>query len=212
MELREYLLVLRRYWWVWGLTTLVAAAAAFALARVQTPLYRSSVRLEVTGRIDYGQVLAIDRLLRQIAARITTTPVAEAVDERLKLDLGAPALLGKIRTQVFPDTIHIQIDVDDVDPTRTERIAATIAEVVQERQTALMAPVPDPERINIGPVDRPSAARLVAPQTRSSVLAMGLLGLLAGGVLAFVLEYFSGRDSSLPTLSPGVHEDAEERT
>lgn len=211
MELREYLLVLRRYWWVWGITALVAAAAAFAFARAQTPIYRSSVRLEVTGRIDYGQVLAIDRLLRQIAARITTTPVAEAVDERLKLDLGAPALLGKIRTQVFPDTIHIQVDVDDVDPTRTERIAATIAEVVQERQRALMASVPDPERINIGAVDRPSPARLIAPQTRSSVLAMGLLGLLAGIILAFLLDSFGGRAPGPPTIPSGTADHVEER-
>lgn len=195
MELREYLVVLRRYWWVLGLTTLVAATAAFVATKTQPPVYRSSVRLEVTGRIDYGQVLAIDRLLRQIAARITTTPVAEAVDERLRLDLGAAALLGKIRTQVFPDVIHIQVDVDDVDPVRTERIAAAVAEVVQERQAALMAPVPEPERINIGAIDRPSAARLVAPQVRSTVLATGLLGLLSGVALAFLLDYF-GRASA----------------
>jgi len=189
MEFREYRVVLRRRWWVVALTAMVAVAAAYILARTQSPVYRSSVRLEVTGRIDYGQVLAIDKLLRQTAARVKTTAVAEAVDQRLRLGLGPDALLGKIHAQAYSDVLHIQVDIDDVIPERAERIAASVAEVVQERQLALMASVPQQERIGLALLDRPAPGQLIWPQTRQMMTAAGILGLVAGVLLAFVAEY-----------------------
>ena len=189
MPLHEYAKVLSQRWWVVVLTGLFAATSAFAFAKAQTPIYRSSVKLEVTGRIDYGQILAIGQLLRQIAARVETTAVASAVDEHLRLDLGSDALLEKVHTQAFPDTIQIQIDIDDVDPGRAEQIAFALATVVKERQDALMAPIPQQERINLGIVDRPTAPRLFWPQTRVLMTAAGLLGLVVGIMLAFVMDY-----------------------
>src|SRR5690349_21472870 len=99
MALQEYGEVLVRRWWIVLLPVLVAAMLGYALVRAETPLYRSSVQMEVTGRIDYGQVLAIDRLLRQLAARVSTTAVADEVDRRLQLQLGTDGLLARIHTQ-----------------------------------------------------------------------------------------------------------------
>ena len=193
MQLADYIDVLRRGWWIVVLSTLVAVATAYAFSRAQAPVYRSSVRLEVTGRIDYGQVLASDRLLRQIAARVKTTTVSEAVEERLKLGLDSGSLLGKLQAQAFPDVLHIQIDVDDDNPERAERIAATTAEVVRDQQTLRMASVPQQERINLAVLDRPSGGRLVWPQTRQIAIAGGVAGALVGGLLAFVLHYIALR-------------------
>src|SRR5438067_653689 len=120
MQLREYFQVISQRWWVILLTAVIAAVAAFGFAKTQTPIYRSSVKLEVTGRLDYGTTLAINGLLRQMAARIQTTTVANEVDQRLRLDLGPDALLEKVHTQAFPDTVQIQIDIDDIDPSRAE--------------------------------------------------------------------------------------------
>jgi capsular polysaccharide biosynthesis protein len=189
MQLREYAQVLRERWWLAILTAVVAAATAYGIARSQQPTYRSSVRLEVTGRIDYGQIMAIDKTLRQLAARVTTTTVAETVRQRLQLDTPVEALLAQLHTQAFTETLHIQIDVDDADPARAQGIAAAFAEIAQERQTAAMASVPTQERVNLSILDRPTPGRLIAPQTRSLVLAGGLLGLLVGAMLVFVLDY-----------------------
>lgn len=189
MPLNEYVGVVRGRWWIVLIATLVSLGSGYLFASAQTPIYRSSVRLEVTGRIDYGQILAIDKLLRQISSRITTTSVAEAVDQRLQLGLGAEALLAKIHTQALSDTIQIQVDVDDTDPIRAQRIAGALAEVVQERQAAQMASVPEQERVAVSRLDRPSPGRFVWPQTQPILLAAGLLGLLAGMVLAFLLDY-----------------------
>lgn len=196
MELREYLGVIRRRWWIVGLAATAAVVTAYLYANAQTPSYRSSVRLEATGRIDYSQFAAIDKMLRQLAARVKTSAVAEAVDERLKLGLGADALLARTSTQTIPDSLHIQIDVDDPDPGRAERLARAFAEVAQERQSAAVAPLPVQERVNVALLDRPSAPRLVWPQTLSIVLAGAVAGLLMGMVLAFVVDYL---DDTLKT-------------
>jgi capsular polysaccharide biosynthesis protein len=189
MHLREYVLVIRRRWWMIALATFVAAATAYAIARAQQPTYRSSVRLEVQGRIETAQIPAIDRVLRQMAARVKTTAVAEQVRQRLQLDLNADNLIARLHTQAFADTLHIQIDVDDEDPRRAERIAGGFADVIQERQTAAMASVPADERVSLSLLELPTPARPSNPQTRSLVLGGALLGLLFGIVLVFVLDY-----------------------
>jgi capsular polysaccharide biosynthesis protein len=102
-------------------------------------------------------------------------------------------LLGRVTTQAFGDTLHIQIDVDDVEPARAERIAAAFADVVQERQTAAMASTPPEERLQLTVLERPTPARPFGPQTRSLVLAGALLGLLFGTVLVFALDYLDER-------------------
>lgn len=215
MQLREYAVVVYRRWWVAVVAAVVALTTAYLLARAQAPVYRSSIALEVTGRIDYGQILAMDKLLRQISSRISTSGVAEDVDRRLQLDLGVDALLAKIHTQAFSDTMQIRVDVDDVDPLRAERIARVLGTVVEERQAAQMARLPQQERVILSVLDRPSAARFVWPATRSILLAAGLLGLLVGVFLTFVLDYLDDtiksaeeaeRYLNLPVLGtlPGV--------
>jgi len=189
MHIREYALVVSRRWWMIALATLVAGATAYAIARTQQPTYRSSVRLEVTGRVESAQIPAIDRLVRQLAARVKTMTMAEAVKQRLQLEMEADALLTRLHTQAFPETLHVQIDIHDADPGRAERIAAGFADVVQERQAATMASLPAQERVNLALLERPTPARPFSPQTRSLVLAGSVLGVLFGTALVFVLDY-----------------------
>jgi capsular polysaccharide biosynthesis protein len=188
MQLFEYTQVLRAWWWIILLTVGTAILLAALYGAVQAPVYRSSVRLEVTSRPDYGQLMAVEKLLRPLAARAVTTAVASAVDERL----GAGTILGKARAQVIPDAMHIQVDVEDGDPLRAERIARAFGDVIQERQTAAMSTVPEYQRVLVSPLDQPSAARQVWPPTRSLIAAGALLGLLSGTVLAFVADFTRG--------------------
>jgi len=195
VPLADYLDVIRRRWLLVLLTAVVAVVAAVAVARTQTPVYRSSIRLEVTGRVDYGQVLAMDRLVRQIAARVKTSPVAEAAAERLNLGISGEAVLAKLQAQAYPDVLHIQVDVDDESPERAAKIAAVVGEVVQEQQAARMATIPQQERINLAVLDRASAGRLVWPQTRQMAMAAAVAGLAVGVLLAFTFHYAELRAS-----------------
>ena len=191
--MRDLSAVLRQRWWAIALTAGVALASAYLYARSQSPVYRSSVKLEIVGRVEYGQILAIDRLLRQLASRVKTSTVAAAVDSRLQLGLGADAILAKLTTQALADAIQVQIDVDDTDPARAERIAAATADVVKEQQAALMSFVPQGEQILVNIVDRPSAARFVSPHPPSIMAGAAIAGAVLGMCIALVLDYADDR-------------------
>jgi capsular polysaccharide biosynthesis protein len=196
VQLRDYVIVLRKGWWLIALTAVVTALSAIGFAKLQQPIYRSSVALEVTGRLDYGTGLAIQAQLRQLNNRIQTANLASEVDRRYQFDLGAERLLEKIHTQAFPDTITIQIDVDDTDPVRAQRIATGFAEVFAERETASQEGLPQQERRVVAVLDAAKPARLYWPQTRVFLLAGLLLGAVLGTLLAFARDYL---DDSLKT-------------
>ncbi|HEY7065767.1 MAG TPA: Wzz/FepE/Etk N-terminal domain-containing protein [Chloroflexota bacterium] len=196
MQLREYAAVLRKAWWLIALTAAVTALSAVGFAKLQQPIYRSSVVLEVTGRLDYGTSLAIEKQLSQLNNRIQTANLASEVDRRYQLDIGAERLLDKIHTKAFPDTITIQIDVDDTDAARAQRIANGFAEVFSERETASQEGLPLQERRVVNQLDEARPARLYWPQTRVFLLSGLLLGAVLGVLLAFARDYL---DDSLKT-------------
>ena len=188
MPLGDYLGVLRRRGWIIPLVAIVAAASAYGFARLQTPQYRSSVRLEVAGRFDYGAQLTVEKQLSPLAQRLLTTEVAAEVDRRLRLDLGPAALLARVRAAPVAENVQIQVDADDVDPQRAEAIVREFARVYEEQHAAREQGKPVSERTIVTALDRPSPAVLIWPQTRTLVLAAALLGLLLGAILAFGID------------------------
>lgn len=180
------------------LVAVSATAVAVVYARVQTPIYRSSIRLEVSARFDNGQQLALERQLPQLAQRVRTTDVAREVDQRQRLDLGAQAVLDKLRADAIVPSGQIQIEADDVDPGRVETIVLATAQVFEEQHAARNQGIPTGDRAIVSILDRPSPARLVWPQTRVIGGAALLLGLFVGALLALILDYL---DDTLKTTA-----------
>ena len=180
------------------LVTLSASVAALLYARSQTPVYRSSIRLEVSARFDNGQQLALERQLPQLAQRVRTTDVAREVDQRLRLDLGPTAILDHLRADAVVASGQIQIEADDVSPARVEALVLETARVFEEQHAARNQGIPTQDRAIVSILDRPTPARLVWPQTRVIVAAAALLGLFAGTLLAFAVNYL---DDTLKTAA-----------
>jgi capsular polysaccharide biosynthesis protein len=167
-------------------------------ARLQTPVFRSSIRLEVSARFDNGQQLALERLLPQLAQRVRTTDVAREVDQRLRLDLGPQAVLDRLRSEAIVPSGQIQLEADDVDPGRVESIVLETARVFEEQHAARNQGIPTQDRAIVSILDRPTPARLVWPQTRVIAGAAALLGLVVGALLALVIDYL---DDTLKTAA-----------
>ena len=165
-------------------------------AQVQTPVYRSSIRLEVSARFDNGQQLALERQLPQLAQRVRTTDVAREVDQRLRLDLGEQAVLDKVRSDAVTASGQIQIEADDVDPGRVEAIVLETARVFEEQHAARNQGIPTQDRAIVSILDRSTPARLVWPQKRVIAGAALLLGLFVGALLALAIDYL---DDTLKT-------------
>ena len=87
MRLRQILKLCLTWGWVVLLTMLLSAASAFAVSKLQTPLYRSSVYINVwPARLDLGLQQTIKGLMRSFAATIQSREVALQVSMDLQLD------------------------------------------------------------------------------------------------------------------------------
>lgn len=196
MSLADYVALARRRWWVVALLALTAAGSAYLFSKLQTPLYRSSIRLEVSGRLDYGNTLAIEKRLNQFAQRVKTTQMVREVDRNLRLDLGPESLSRMITVGTVPDALQIQIDVDDVAPERAEALARELAQVYEESHAHSEQGKIEEERVIIRQLDEPTPSRLIWPQTSAFVLAALALGCVIGVLLVLLLDYL---DDTLKT-------------
>ena len=190
MQFREYWLILSKRWWLVVLVAAVASVASYGYSHFQTRVYRSEVQLTVApSSLDYGLTLVIDNLLTQYQQELSTRQLAGQVDDALQLDLPVDKLLSKVRVSAVSNGYLLDIQVDDTDPNRAQQIALVWANKFIEQHQAEMAPLTPQTRIEIKLLDKPLVGQLVFPKTKQYVVAAGLLGLVAGGVLAFLLEY-----------------------
>lgn len=190
MQFRDYWLILRKRWWLILLVAVAASAASFTYSRLQTPIYRSEVRLIVTpSRLDYGLTLVIDNLLTQYQQQLLTRKLASEVDDDLKLDLPVQKLLSRVRVSAVSNGYLLDVTVDDVEANRAAAIANTWAEKFIEQHQADMAQADPQDRTEITMLDKPLPGELYFPKTKQYVAAAGLLGLVVGAVLAFLIEY-----------------------
>ena len=104
MELKQYLRVLVRKWWIIVLACVVTVASAVVFSEVRPPIYRSSAVLQVIpARYDYGLTLAAEQLLRQFANQIHTTNMAQQVIDELQLDITVDKFLAAVTVAPIPE-------------------------------------------------------------------------------------------------------------
>ena len=90
---------LRERWWILAVAAVVAALAAYAYAKLPfvEPRWRSSVLLQATGRLDYGNFLAVEKELRPLAEQVRQLSVMRDVDRNLHTDLPPERMLERTR-------------------------------------------------------------------------------------------------------------------
>ena len=225
MQVREYLAVLTKRWWVIALLVFAAASSAYVYSKMQQPLFRSTAKLFVMARPDYGVNLVIQTVLRQYSQLLETDRFLNKINKDLQLDLSPAVLRKQISAAGTTDNFAIQIDVDNPDPAAAQRISRALAVAFMEDQEVRMAKVDPKDRIEVNMYDEPVYGALVSPKTKVNVLASAVLGLVLGVVTAFLLEYLddtikTSEDvegvlalpvlGSIPGISPNGKVDARE--
>ena len=137
---------LRQRMWTIMLVALVATGSAIGFSLLQAPTYESSV-LIVVGENTTGDtnpapdVADLQELTLSVAKAVPTTPVAEAVVERLEdpPEGGAGEVIANTSAEPDPGTVFVNVSYKDSDPERAQLIANTVGEVsselVSERST-----------------------------------------------------------------------------
>jgi capsular polysaccharide biosynthesis protein len=189
MSLTEYFRILRRWGWLLALAMVLTAGAAYVFSKVQTPIYRSTVVVNLQpARPDFGLTSSAKTLLRSYVTVIDTETYAQKVIDTLKLDRTAGGLLGNVTIASDDSRFVIQIDVRDPDGNVANDIAAAWANELKAWRDEQNAQVDIADKVSAVIVDPPKPA-LYSPNTKINVLAGVILGLLLGGIIVFVVEY-----------------------
>ena len=85
MTFGEAIAALRERWWVLLAAAFVAGLAAYAYVKMPwvEPRWRSSVLMQATGRLDYGNFLALEKELRPLAEQVLQLEIMREVDQKI---------------------------------------------------------------------------------------------------------------------------------
>jgi len=190
VELRQYLRILTKRGWVILVAVVVAATSALLFSRVQTPVYRSTIYLNVwPSRLDWGLQQVIKGFMRNYALTIASRDTASQVVDRLQLDITPDQLREKLTVDPIEEDLLIRIDADDYDPLIARDIAQTTGEVFVERIERHMLDQDVSERLDVNIRDYALPGALHKPKPKINALAGVLFGLLIGVMVVFLLEW-----------------------
>lgn len=211
MTLVDYLRLLVRRGWIILLLALIAAGSAYVFTQGQTPIYRSTQRVILQpSRADLGLSESIIRIMQSYAVYLNSSLRAQEVIDRLQLDALPDDLQGRVTIEADTLRLTIQIDVDDTSPDAANRVAGEYGRLLQDYQAERNQRARAEDRIDVV-IQDVARAGINRPRPLVNTAAGGVLGLLLGGVIVFVLEFLESnivrrrddveRALSLPVLA-----------
>jgi len=191
MELKLYLKMLQRGWWIVALTTLLAVNIALVASYIATPLYRASAKFIISPSSEIAIGRDVITSLEALDKRSIISTYAEFLNSRM-VYLEALSVLSlepgdlseyQFSTVVLPDANIIELAVLGPDPDLAALLTNTIGNHAIENIGQLY------RAYDISFLDSASFSPLpVSPQpVRDTSLAF-VLGLMGGSALAILSE------------------------
>ena len=189
MPLTEYFRILLRRGWILLLMAALTAAAAFVFSKLQTPVYQSTIYILVQpARTDFGLTQSAKILLRSYVAWMDTDNRAADVIDAIQLDTVPEALRGNVTIASDDSRFVIQIDIENENGDLANDIAKKWAELFVQWRNDENQKQRKEDRVDAVILDEPRYV-LDRPKAGINTVAGGVLGLLLGSVIIFVLEY-----------------------
>ncbi|GJN41995.1 polysaccharide biosynthesis tyrosine autokinase [Corynebacterium ammoniagenes] len=190
MELRKYLLILRKYWVLVVVATVVGLAAGLGLSFLMTPEYQAKTQLYVSVRSESGstgdlvQGATFSRqIVNSYVTVVNSSAVLDPVAEELQLDGTGTELSDHITASSPAESALIDITASSSSPEE----AATIANHVGESFKTVVKTQLEPETDGSSPISLTTTERASVPNSPVSpnYLVNIVLGLLVGLVVGF---------------------------
>jgi capsular polysaccharide biosynthesis protein len=189
MDLGDYLRILRQRGWLIILLALLTAVSAFGYSKMQTPVYKSSLRLLVQpARTDFGQAQAAKQLLRGYVQWINSSYRAGQVIDTLQLDMTPQELLSDVSVASDDSSFVVQINVENTDPDLANDIVRAWGNIFIQWRIDDNADQRREDRVDAEFIDDPQAG-LDSPKTTINTAAGGVFGALLGLMVIFALEW-----------------------
>ncbi len=137
----RYLNIIRRWFWILLVAPVLAAAVAFGLSKLSTPVYEASLTLWVSQASSgsgqqYSDILAAERLAKTYGALITKRPVLQETVSELRLKMTTDELSDIVTVRMVRDTQLLEVLVRHTDPALATKIVNKLAEVFQKQNLA----------------------------------------------------------------------------
>lgn len=190
MELRGYIDLLRRRWWMLLLGPLLAGASAYMVSDSMTPTYSATATLlvnqtQVPGVVQYNDILTSERLTNTYAELVDRDPILREVIRRLGLTVDEGVLAAKVSVSVVRNTQLLKISVRDHNPVLAASIANTVSQAFIDDNAAESTQAGTVSIVE--PAKQPSSP--VAPNLPLNVTLGALLGLVVAGGIVALREY-----------------------
>ncbi|KDR94673.1 Capsular polysaccharide biosynthesis protein [Peptoclostridium litorale DSM 5388] len=192
IDIREYFeMVRKRIWMIIGISAFFMAVSAAVSFLVLEPVYQTSTTLMVNKAkddidkiIDYQDVMLSQKLVNTYGEIAKSKVVMSKVAGKLNLKMSTGQLMGKVSVTPVKDTEIMRITVSDNDPALAVSIADITADVFMEEVSRIM----NVENIQI--IDRAEVpAGPVKPNKNMNVAIAGVLGVMLGLFITFMIEY-----------------------
>lgn len=171
----------------------LAAGGMYVYSNRQTPVYRSVYQVLIEPATSNQGIAAGQRsLLGAVVVGLHTTEIAAEIIQELRMGISPQALKGGTRIGAIPDQMLIRIEVDDTDGEFANLVAQRWGDKLIQQRNRLNEELNERDRILAIPQDAPRY-ELYRPRTLINMALGGLVGLLVGAVVVFVLEYRTHR-------------------
>lgn len=189
MSINDYVRILWRRGWIMALLAVLTAASAFIFSTIQTPVYQSTVNILIQpARTDFGLTQSAKLLLDSYVAFLNTNNSAQDVIEALQLDMTPDALRSDVAIASQADKFLIRIEVENENGDLANDIARRWAELLVQWRNEENQQQRREDRVTALILDAPRFS-LDRPKKPINTAAGGIIGLLLGGGVVFVLEY-----------------------
>ncbi len=190
MSALELWRLLRRRWWVIAVMAVAAGAAALLYSLSLPRTYRATARVFVVpSRADWALNMYTDARVRDLAAVLTSRPLAEKAATRLSSPMSAEELLERIQVQVQTDQNSVLIQAAGISPESAAETANTMANLLLEWVADFNTSQEGTDHFDasiLSPAAPPTAPS--APRYKVNTAAGMLLGALLGLPLAFIWD------------------------
>lgn len=189
MNLTDYGRILLRRGWIVLLLALLAAGSAYFLSTRMTPVYRCIQKVLIQpSRTDLSLTESSRQLLNSYRSLMDSTFVAARVIDNLQLDMTPPDLKADVEVASSAIDLGIEISADATDVAIAGRVAQEWGQQLVDYRNVENQKVRREDQVNATLQDNPQCG-LQAPRPGINALAGGILGILIGAILVFVLEY-----------------------
>ena len=198
MELKAYWGILRRWWWVVALVTLVAGAGSLALRPPETPSFTANLRLAVglLPESGDGKFYTYDQYYTWLTSEYLADDLSEVVRSQVfaadvSQRLGAKVDAGLIQGATSPQKTHriLTVSITTGSAEQSLAIAGAAVQALQEQGDKYFAQI-NARNAAIRVIDPPALVpQAVGLRERLDLPLRLLLALAAGVALAFLLDY-----------------------